>query len=170
MASEFDKLAEELKKQVGLDLADVLRGTHAETVMIVTSLIDETLELALRSKFLAEMEPVNDRMFKGNGRLGTLEKRIDAAHQLKLIDDATRDDAHLVRRIRNKFAHTREKLHFDSGKTVALVKQLSTYEAATSNQEAFLKATENISEQAAKAVKALRKEPAQAEPKVAFND
>ena len=77
----------------------------------------------------------------------------------------TREDAHLVRRIRNKFAHANEKLHFDSAKTVALAKQLSTYEAATSNQEAFLKAAGNVSEQAAKAVKAFREAPAQAEPK-----
>jgi hypothetical protein len=68
MASELDKLAEELKKQ-GLDLADVLRDTHAETAMVVASLLGETLELALRSKLLAEKKPVNDQMFKGNGPL-----------------------------------------------------------------------------------------------------
>jgi hypothetical protein len=56
-----------------------------------------------------------------------------------------------MRRIRNQFAHAKEKLHFDSSKTVALVKELSTYEAATSNQEAFLKAAGNVCEQAAKA-------------------
>jgi DNA-binding MltR family transcriptional regulator len=165
MASELDKLAEELKKKQGLDLADVLRGTHAETAIVVASLVGETLEVALRSKLLAEKKPVNDQMFKGNGPLATLGKRIDEAYRLKLIDDTTRDDAHLVRRIRNKFAHAKEKLHFDSGKTVVLAKQMSTYEAATSNQEAFLKAAGNVLEDAAKAVKALREELAQTEQK-----
>jgi len=43
--------------------------------------------------------------------------------------DVIREDAHLVRRIRNKFAHTKKKLHFDSTKIAALVEQLSTSEA-----------------------------------------
>jgi DNA-binding MltR family transcriptional regulator len=164
MTSEFDKLAEELKKTYGLNLADVLRSTHPETVIRVATFVGETLELALRSKLLAEKKPVNDPTFKGDGPLSTIAKRIDAAHDPKLIDDVTHKDAHLVRRIRNKFAHAKERLHFDSAKTVALAKQLSTYEAATFNQEAFLKAAGNIFEQAAKAVKALRNEPAQGEP------
>jgi hypothetical protein len=50
MASELDRLAEELQKKQGLDLADVFRGTNAETAMVVASLVGETLELALKSK------------------------------------------------------------------------------------------------------------------------
>jgi hypothetical protein len=161
MASELDKLAEELKKKHGLDLADVLRDTHAETAMRVASIISETLGIALRWKLLAENKPVNDQIFK-NGSLKTLEKRIDAAHDAKLIDAVAREDAHLVRRIRNNFGHTRGRLDFESNETVALAKRLSTYQAATSNQEAFLKAAGNVSEQVAKAVNALRQEPAQA--------
>jgi DNA-binding MltR family transcriptional regulator len=154
MASEFDNLAAELKKQTGLDLADVLRSTHAEAAMVVSSLITETLGAALRAKLFVEKKPVNDQMFNKDGLLSTFAQRIDAAHDLKLIDDQTHDDAHLVRRIRNKFAHATKKLHFDSPKTVVLAKQLSTYEAATSNQEAFLKAADNVSVQAGKAIKA----------------
>jgi DNA-binding MltR family transcriptional regulator len=161
----MDKLAEELKKTYGLNLSDVLRSTHPETVIRVATLVGEALELALRSKLLAEKKPVHDRMFKGDGPMATLAKRIDAAHDLNLIDDVTRKDAHLVRRIRNGFAHAKEQMHFDSAKTVAFVKQLSTYEAAPFNQEAFLKAAGNISAQAAKAARALREESAQAEPK-----
>jgi hypothetical protein len=106
MPSELDKLAKELKEQFGLDLADVLRGTHAETATVVASLVGDMLELALRSKLLVEKKPANDAMFEGNGTLGTLHKRINKAHELNLIDDVTRDDAHLVRRIRNDFGHT----------------------------------------------------------------
>jgi hypothetical protein len=154
MSSKPDELAEELKKH-GLDLVDVLRDTNAETALRAGSLVHETLEIALRWKLLVEKKPVNDRMFKGNGTLATFEKRINEAHRLKLIDDVTREDAHLVRRIRNEFAHTREKLHFDSSKVTALAKQLSTYEATAANQDAFLKAAGNVCDQAGKTVRAL---------------
>jgi hypothetical protein len=162
MTSELDKLAEELKRSQGLDLVDVLRGTHSETAMVVASLISETLELALRFKLLAEGKPESDRMFKGDGQFATLAKRIDAAHDMKLIDEETHKDAHLVRHIRNTFAHAKEKTHFDSKKVAALAKQLSTYDAATRNEEAFVKAAHNVSTQAGKAARALREQPAQA--------
>ncbi len=99
MSSKPDELAEELKKH-GLDLVEVLRDTHAETVLRAAGLVSGTLEIALRWKLLVENNQANDRMFKGNGALATFEKHIDEAHRLKLIDDVTRKDAHLVRRIR----------------------------------------------------------------------
>lgn len=156
MESELDKLADELKNKTGLDLADLLRGTHAETVMRVASILSDTLELALRFKLLLERKPNNDRMFKGNGSLGTLQKRIDAAHKHKLIDNTARKDAHLVRLVRNKFSHSGEKLHFDNAQIVALIKRMSTYETAATNQDAFLNAEGNATDQATQAVKALR--------------
>lgn len=89
----------------------------------------------------------------------SLEKRIDGAHALNIIDDIERDDAHLMRRVRNKFAHEKDRLHFDKPKIVALLQQMSTYEAAEHNQDAFLHPAGNVSEQIGKAVQALRKEP-----------
>jgi DNA-binding MltR family transcriptional regulator len=163
MDPELGKLADELKNKTGLDLADLLRGTHAETVMVVASILSDTLELALRCRFLLEKKPANDRMFKQNGPLGTLQKRIDAAHKQKLIDDTARKDAHLVRLVRNKFSHSREKLHFDNAEIVALIKRMSTYETAATNQDAFLNAQGNAIDQAAQAVKALREAAAQPE-------
>ena len=143
----------------------MLRGTHAETAIIVGSLVGESLELALKSKLLADKKSVNDGVFNGNGALATLQKRIDAAHDMNLIDDVNRKDAHLLRHIRNGFAHTNEKLNFDSGSTSALARQLSTYEAATSNQDAFLKAAGNVCKQAGKATRTFLQGPTQAEIK-----
>ena len=64
-----------------------------------------------------------------------------------MLDDTAFKDAHLLRRIRNKFAHRNERLHFDSPKIVAMAKQLSTYEKAESNQSAILDAVSNIVDQ-----------------------
>jgi hypothetical protein len=152
MASVFEKF--------GLDEAQVLRDTHAQTAMRVAAIIGDSLELAIRAKLMADGKPVNEKMFKYEGQYATLEKRIDGAHELGLIDEATKDDAHLMRRARNKFGHATEPMHFDSKKIVDLLKQMSTYEAAEYNQDAFLHAGGNVSAQALKAVKALRKQPA----------
>jgi DNA-binding MltR family transcriptional regulator len=152
MTSVFEKF--------GLEEAQVLRDTHAQTAMRVAAVIGDSLELAIKSKLLADGKPVNEKMFKYDGRYSTLEKRLNGAHELGLIDEVTRDDGHLMRRARNAFGHATEPMHFDSKKIVNLLKQMSTYETAEYNQDAFLHAAGNVSEQALKAVKALRKQPA----------
>jgi DNA-binding MltR family transcriptional regulator len=144
--SENDKIAEALKKY-GVNLVDVVRDTNADTMIRVSSLMEETFELAIRLAMLKTGQKVNERMFRRDGELATLEKKIIKAKELNLLDDTAFKDANLVRKIRNKFAHRRERLHFDSPKIVALARQLSTYEKADFNQDAILKAVSNIVDQ-----------------------
>ena len=139
-------MAKALEK-FGVNLVDVVRDTHADTMIRVSSLLEEIFELSIRMAMLNAGQKVNDRMFTRDGELATLEKKINKAKDLNLLDDTAFTDAHLVRRIRNKFAHRRERLHFDSSKVVALARQLSTYEKAESNQDAILKAVSTIVDQ-----------------------
>ena len=139
-------MAKALEK-FGVNLVDVVRDTHADTMIRVSSLLEEIFELSIRMAMLNAGQKVNERMFKRDGELATLEKKINKAKDLNLLDDTAFTDAHLVRRIRNKFAHRRERLHFDSSKVVALARQLSTYEKAESNQDAILKAVSTIVDQ-----------------------
>lgn len=142
----------------GLNEAEILRDTHAQTAMRIAAIVGDTLVLAIKAKLTADGKPVNQRMFRHMGQYATLENRINGAYELGLIDEVTKDDAHLMRRARNKFGHAGDRLHFDSEKIVALLKQMSTYEAAKHNQDAFLHAAGNVSEQVAKVVKQLRKQ------------
>ena len=144
--SDNAKMAKALEK-FGVNLVDVVRDTHADTMIRVSSLLEEIFELSIRMAMLNAGQKVNERMFKRDGELATLEKKINKAKDLNLLDDTAFTDAHLVRRIRNKFAHRRERLHFDSSKVVALARQLSTYEKAESNQDAILKTVSTIVDQ-----------------------
>lgn len=155
MASKADELAKQLEEH-GLDLTTLIRDTHAQSAMQAASLVGEILEIALKWKLTVEKTPVNDRMFKKDGPLATLQKRIDAAHRQKLINDTTREDTHILRRIRNEFAHAGEKLNFDSPKIMALASKLSTAKDAKSSQEAYLKAADNVSNQLVKLARALQ--------------
>ena len=141
--SDNDKMAGALER-CGVNLVDVLRDTNADTMIRVSSLMEETFELAIRMTMSKAGQKVNERMFKRDGELATLVKKINKAKELNLLDYTAFKDAHLVRRIRNKFAHRSEQLHFDSLKTVAMARQLSTYEKAEFNQNALLEAVSNI--------------------------
>jgi ABC-type multidrug transport system ATPase subunit len=139
-------LAKALEKY-GVNLADVVRDTNADTMIRVSSLMEEAFELVIRTAMLKSGQKINEGMFKRDGELATLEKKINKSKEFNLLDDAAFNDAHVVRRIRNKFAHRRQRLHFDSPKVVAMARQLSTYEKAEFNQNAILEAVSNVVDQ-----------------------
>ncbi len=141
--SDNDEMSEALKKY-GVNLIDVVRDTNADTMIRVSSLMEGIFELAIRTKMLKTGQKVNGRVFKHDGELATLEKKVNKAKELNLLDDVTFKDAHLVRRIRNRFAHRSGRLHFDSPKVVSMAQQLSTYETAEFNQDAILEAVSKI--------------------------
>ena len=112
--SDNHKMAEALEKY-GVNLVDVVRDTNADTMIRVSSLMEETFELAIRMAMLKTGQKVNERMFKRDGELATLERKINKAKELNLLVDTAFKDAHLVRMIRNEFAHRRERLRGDAG-------------------------------------------------------
>ena len=144
--------AAELLAQAGLNFSELVRDTHADMVMRSVALVEERFQLVLTMKMRSNNEAVTDAMFKGNGSLATLAKKIEKAHDLGLLDDVGYQDATLIRKVRNQFAHTKQKLHIDSGTGVELIRQMSTFEAAGSNQDAFLAAQTKVLKQLDKSI------------------
>lgn len=91
------KMAEALNKY-GINLADVVRDTHADTMIRVSHLTEETFELAIKLKMIKLGEKINELVFKPDGELGTLYKKIEKAKELGLIDEVGYKDAHLLQR------------------------------------------------------------------------
>jgi hypothetical protein len=145
MARDLSEAAEILKEH-GLDLTKVLQDTHAETMLRLGTLLDEFLELALKTRVLKSGKAVNEKTFQKGGKLQTLAAKIKKANDLGLLDEGTFKDTDLLREIRNEFGHLKTKLHFDSPEIVKLVKQLSTYEAAESNQAAIQEAITKVTD------------------------
>jgi DNA-binding MltR family transcriptional regulator len=75
------------------------------SVILAAALLDSALEVLLKA-FLAPSSNAEDTLFDGtNAPLGTFSGRIEMAYRLQLIDAAFARNLHLVRRIRNDFAH-----------------------------------------------------------------
>jgi DNA-binding MltR family transcriptional regulator len=143
MARDLKEAAEILKEH-GLDLTKVLQDTHAETMLRLGTLLDDCLELLLKTHMLKSGKNVNERTFQKGGKLEKLGSKIKKAQDLGLLDQATHRDADLLREIRNEFGHLKKKLHFDSPEIVEWVKKLSTYETAETNQAAILAAVSKV--------------------------
>lgn len=158
MATEFDELAKILKDKFGLDMERVLRDTHANTAIRIASLVGESLADSIKAKLRADGKTVSESMFKDRGKYASLKQRIDGAHNLTLIDDTTHKDAHLMRLVRNEFGHLKATFHFDSDEVVKYLSQMSTYEAAEHNQDAYLQVSSSVIAQLQNAVKARLKQ------------
>ncbi|MBR0786929.1 hypothetical protein [Bradyrhizobium iriomotense] len=157
MARDINEAAEILKEH-GLDLAQVLRDTHAETMLRIGTQLDDILQTALRTHALHTVgKDLDDRLFQPpKGKLQTLGSKIKKAQTVGLLDAATFADADLLREIRNEFGHLKTKLHFDHPKIVALAGRLSTYEAAETNQAAIFAATDKVVDHVRAALKNLK--------------
>jgi DNA-binding MltR family transcriptional regulator len=89
-------------------IADFLEELNKESdrgaVLISAAFLDDLLRRTLRA-FLIENTSAKELVDEYPGPLSTFSARIHAAHALGLISDDERHDCHLIRKVRNEFAH-----------------------------------------------------------------
>lgn len=80
--------------------------------LMAAAYLDERLADLLKSYFVDNNKIIN-KMFDFNGPFGTFSSRIDSAYALGLLPENVRKDIHLVRKIRNDFAHVSKPITFN---------------------------------------------------------
>ena len=91
----------------------------------VASLIDEGLTSLLKN-FLVPQPSANDSLFdSATSPLSTFSAKIDMSHRLGLISNKLCRDIHLIRKIRNTFAHDIYGCSFENGSVKSRVDALS---------------------------------------------
>jgi hypothetical protein len=80
--------------------------------LMAAAYLDERLGDLLKSFFVHNDKVIN-KMFDFNGPFGTFSSRIDSAYALGLLPENVRKDIHLVRKIRNDFAHVSKPITFN---------------------------------------------------------
>ena len=86
--------------------------------------VDKQLADLLRS-FLLPIRQTNELLEGNNAPLGTFSARITAAYCLGLITDLEHNELHLIRKVRNEFAHHTHGLTFESEKVASLCANFS---------------------------------------------
>jgi hypothetical protein len=81
--------------------------------IIAASLMEEILELAILNRLRPLSSDKYRNLFKGNSPLSTFAAKIDIAHAIGLINDLGHIQLHLIREVRNRFAHRIEPLNFE---------------------------------------------------------
>lgn len=110
-----------------LDLSKFIAELHRETdrglPLVGAALIDEKLSESLRAFFCAA--PSSARLLDGaNAPLGSFSARIEACQALGLIDELEYSEIHLIRKVRNAFAHAKHGMDFSNPRVKGLCSSL----------------------------------------------
>jgi DNA-binding MltR family transcriptional regulator len=102
------KVVPDARTVLSQGLIDTLRADSDRAAAVLgASVLDAQLEDLFRGALLP-YTPTNafDGLFESNGPLSTFSARINLAFTLGWISDAVRRDLHVLREIRNSFAHS----------------------------------------------------------------
>jgi DNA-binding MltR family transcriptional regulator len=141
---------------VVVDYYEILRTefskeTDRAAVILTGSIADELLRSLLAGRFVP-VSSSSDELFDGaNAPLGTFSSRIEMAYRLGEISVKFARDLHLIRKIRNEFAHNIHGCSFDDARVRSRITELSNshgiiqrsphrYEAPPSTRDQFLEA------------------------------
>lgn len=118
-------------------LKRVLSRTHAGVALAGAAIIEQGLERALRSRMRKLSHAERGRLFEGYGPLSTFSAKIDVVFALALIDREIYDRLNVVRKVRNKFAHSVNTLSFASPEIAALLFNLQPSSEEQADLESF---------------------------------
>jgi hypothetical protein len=93
-------------------------------VILTSAMIEDSLEDLIKAK-LAPSSSSDDPLFDGsNAPVGSLSAKIEIALRLGLVSDQFARDLHLIRKIRNDFAHNISGCTFEDSATRSRVEEL----------------------------------------------
>lgn len=101
--------------------------SQASTVLLVVSQLEDALERRIRLSMPKLSNTMRDKLFSGYGPFAAFSVRIDVAYAMGRMSKEARDDFHVIRDIRNKFAHPRGLVHFQAEAVGKLVTRFHGY-------------------------------------------
>jgi len=101
---------------------EISQGGDRSAAILAAAFTEDTLRFSISQRFW----DINDKDFEGlcsaHGPLGSFWSMIELGYALGIYRDIFRNDLHVIRTIRNAFAHTMKPINFE---TPAVEKELS---------------------------------------------
>ncbi len=88
--------------------------TDRAAVILGAAKIDDILSRILVARLVCAVDEKSDELLSANAPLGTMSARIDMVFRLGLISKDLRRFLHLIRKVRNTFAHDLEGCSFET--------------------------------------------------------
>jgi hypothetical protein len=100
--------------------AEALGASDRASALMHAALMDAILKDTLRRRMTALSAAESDDLFRGQGPLASFSAKIKVSYALRFFGKKTGDDLHLIREIRNGFAHHTGALTFATSELAAL--------------------------------------------------
>lgn len=113
MDKAFGTTATEMSEALSF-INDLSAETDRAAVILSASKLDILLYQILQ-RYLLPCPSAGDDLFEGEGPLSTFRAKIDLSFRLGLIDGSCSRALHLIRRIRNDFAHELSEVTLNAG-------------------------------------------------------
>jgi len=84
--------------------AELRTQTDRGAAIVAAAWLDDSMSFALNKYFKQHAESWK-RLFEGSGPLATFSAKIDLSRLVGLITNGVRSDLHMIRDVRNEFAH-----------------------------------------------------------------
>jgi DNA-binding MltR family transcriptional regulator len=120
------KEIKERERSLTEKLDEIARSTHAGYALIMAARLDQTLRAAIERRMPYLTENLRRALFE-HGALSDFSDKIDIAFGLGIIDAETRRELHILRKMRNAFAHSPAKLHFGDNAIISFLATLGGY-------------------------------------------
>jgi DNA-binding MltR family transcriptional regulator len=98
--------------------------TDRSIAIVAGALLDETLKETIKARLLPAVQKERCVISASNSPIGSFSARIDICYQLGLISDVMQRDLHIIRKLRNDFAHNPFDLSFNTGSVKNRINEL----------------------------------------------
>lgn len=99
------------KRFIAAWAGDLEEESDRAAPILAVAMLEELLDRLIRTRIRGGRR-LSDKLLEGQGALATFSARIDGVYAFGLISADERNDLHLIRRVRNRFAHEPESLTF----------------------------------------------------------
>jgi DNA-binding MltR family transcriptional regulator len=117
-----------------LDLFDAVAKSNwhpIATAILGAVMVEHEIEILLRARLKKKDDPTWHELLDESGPFRSLHAKITMGHALGIYDEKLRDDLHVVRAIRNAFAHSKKLLTFDNALIIEELRAANSFNART---------------------------------------
>ncbi|MGX8007939.1 MltR family transcriptional regulator [Mesorhizobium sp. ORM8.1] len=134
---------ERLQKSVAgmLERTDkLIKQTHLGRVLTYSAFLEEELRETITSHLVRKSKNMEEVIYDNNGPLSTFSGKIKIASAFGIISVELAAELHKIREIRNKCAHTRTPLTFETPEIIEEINKLSNARKDMTPEAAFTEA------------------------------
>jgi DNA-binding MltR family transcriptional regulator len=115
-----------LTPDLAVIIQDMKLHTDTATAVVLASRVEDYLQAAIQTKMRDDLSStLIEKLFKGYGPLNSFSGKIDVAYAFSMFGVDIYNDLRAIKDIRNKFAHSKNVIHFESGELAPLLQKLT---------------------------------------------